>query len=583
MVDHSTVSLGLVNQCMLMRAVQHLLRNNSITISIFRTKVWTSRLPLVALSDVPLHEKVIEAMRVHAENPTKIALVSGDGNFDKLTYKKLLYQTEAAASFLSKGGFGREDVACLVLSNSSAFISSHLAVLKCGGIVTTADITTPQGDLEHQIRNTSTSIIFTEEEILNKVLQVSNNCRNVKAIFCVRSSSATEKLPDGVIDFKSVIAGPTGQVKNDEYEPNNLAAVPYTISPNKIPAGMMLSHQNISTAFNIYEGCLRRMMKKAFTCFDPSQEKLLHCSSFANIFGLLCIDIALFMGFTSVILKKFDTTLFMNSLHSYRPRLLITEPKNVVAALKQSATERFKTNSLEYVLCSGPVVGRRVRQSFLNKFPSVKYMTNGAGLLSGAPGAMIPNMGERENINNSGCAVATCDVKVVCAGKALKDDEIGEICLRGPTVMQGYVDDCESIDADGWYHTGEVGHVDKHGNIFIAGSLDDFIDVNGNQICLNEVEDVLLCHPSIADAVVVGIEDEESAQRAKAYVVHCDETLTNDDVKLYIQGQLPYNDLNIGVEFVSMIPRGADGRVLRHELLKDEIPQEQQIVATESE
>ncbi|EPB68084.1 AMP-binding enzyme [Ancylostoma ceylanicum] len=438
---------------------------------------------------------------------------------------------------MSSSGFGREDVACLVLSNSSAFISSHLAVLKCGGIVTTADITTPQGDLEHQIRNTSTSIIFTEEEILNKVLQVSNNCRNVKAIFCVRSSSATEKLPDGVIDFKSVIAGPTGQVKNDEYEsvtkgvPNNLAAVPYTISPNKIPAGMMLSHQNISTAFNIYEGCLRRMMKKAFTCFDPSQEKLLHCSSFANIFGLLCIDIALFMGFTSVILKKFDTTLFMNSLHSYRPRLLITEPKNVVAALKQSATERFKTNSLEYVLCSGPVVGRRV----------------------------------------------------VCAGKALKDDEIGEICLRGPTVMQGYVDDCESIDADGWYHTGEVGHVDKHGNIFIAGSLDDFIDVNGNQICLNEVEDVLLCHPSIADAVVVGIEDEESAQRAKAYVVHCDETLTNDDVKLYIQGQLPYNDLNIGVEFVSMIPRGADGRVLRHELLKDEIPQEQQIVATESE
>ncbi|RCN50849.1 hypothetical protein ANCCAN_03067 [Ancylostoma caninum] len=308
--------------------------------------------------------------------------VSGDGYFHKLTYKQLLHETEAAASFLSKGGFGREDVACLVLSNSPAFIASHLAVLKCGGIVTTANITIPQGDLAQQIRNTSTSIIFTEEEVLDKVMQIATSCPNVKTIFCVRSSSATGKLPVGVIDFKNVIAGPVSHTKNEDNEPTDIAVVPYAMGSNGFPAGMILSHQNISTAFNIYEGCLRRIMKKAFTYVDLSQEKLLHCSSFANIFGLLCIDIALFMGFTSVILKKFDTTLFMNSLHSYRPHLLITEPKNVVAALKQPATERFNVNSLEHVLCSGPAVGRRVRQAFLKKYPSVKYMTNGDSQIS---------------------------------------------------------------------------------------------------------------------------------------------------------------------------------------------------------
>ncbi|RCN50851.1 hypothetical protein ANCCAN_03069 [Ancylostoma caninum] len=103
------------------------------------------------------------------------------------------------------------------------------------------------------------------------------------------------------------------------------------------------------------------------------------------------------------------------------------------------------------------------------------------------------------------------------------------------------------------------------------------------KICLNELEDVLLCHPSIADAAVLGIEDEESAHGAKAFIVHCDETLTYDDVKRYIQGQLSYTRLNVEVEFIDTIPRGADGRVLRYELLKEELPQEKQITATKAE
>ncbi|KAK6732345.1 hypothetical protein RB195_016621 [Necator americanus] len=562
------------------RNLYHLLCKNPGTLTSIRTKVWAPRFPPVQPSDVPLYDKVVDAMRVHAENPTKIALMSGDGEADPITYKELLFQTEAAASFLSKCGIRRE-VACLVMSNSPAFIASHLSVLKCGGLVTVAKTSASRADLEQQIKETNSSFIFTDEDALDKLLRVAENCSNVKTIFCVRRTLSRNKLPKGVVDFKRVIAGPITETKNENYKSTDTAMISYTTTSDESLVGMVLTHRNISTAADIYNECLRRIMKRAYMYTDLSQEKLLHCSSFSSLFGLLCMDIALIAGFTSIILKEFDPTLFQNSLHSHMPRLLITEPKNIVSSLKYHGTNAFKTNSLEYVLCNGPAVGKRVRKGFLEKFPSVKYMTSGAGLLDGAPGAMIPNIGDRENTDCVSCAVPTCETKVVCAGRELGVDRVGEICLRGPTVMQGYVGDSEAVDANGWFHTGEIGHIDQHGNIFIDGRLDDFTDVDGQQVCLNELEDILLCHPSIVDAAVVGIENKELGHLLKAFVVQCDETLTPDEVQLYIRGQISesYKHLSGGVEFIDAIPRAADGHILRNKLAKLKAAHEEKTAA----
>ncbi|KHJ90098.1 hypothetical protein OESDEN_10064, partial [Oesophagostomum dentatum] len=96
----------------------------------------------------------------------------------------------------------------------------------------------------------------------------------------------------------------------------------------------------------------------------------------------------------------------------FQPRLLIAEPRNILAAAKEGKAKGFHVDSLEYVLCSGPTVGKRVRKEFLEQFPSVKYMVNGVGLLNGAPGALIPNIDYGEYSRFVSCVVPTCDTKV---------------------------------------------------------------------------------------------------------------------------------------------------------------------------
>ncbi|KAK5986212.1 hypothetical protein GCK32_011185 [Trichostrongylus colubriformis] len=176
----------------------------------------TSRAAFVPTSNVPLHKKVIEAVRNHAQNPGRIALINADGEEQNLTYKALLYQTEAAASYLCKEGFTKGDVACFVMSNSTAFVVSHLGVMRSGGVVTTASPFTSLAALEHQLRDSKASLVFTDESILPRVMLAVNECSNVKKIICVRSTTSSADLPEGVVDFKTLIRGPV-----DEFETHN--------------------------------------------------------------------------------------------------------------------------------------------------------------------------------------------------------------------------------------------------------------------------------------------------------------------------------------------------------------------------
>ncbi|KAK6044562.1 hypothetical protein COOONC_17933, partial [Cooperia oncophora] len=252
---------------------------------------------------------------------TFIFQISSDSEEENLTFKALLYQIEATASYLSKNGFESGNVACFVMSNSTAFAVSHLGVLKCGGIITSANPSISQADLEHQLQDSKASLVFTEESILPRVLMAANNCASVKKIICTRSWASNAALPEGVVDFKSLITGP---VYEGESHSSDLAVVPYTDIPTRGTAtGIMLTHENVSTAVDIYQKYLDRIAKKVLRYWDCSQENLLLCSSFANMYGLLCLNVALIMGFTSVILKKFDPLMFFNSVHSYRVRVQV--------------------------------------------------------------------------------------------------------------------------------------------------------------------------------------------------------------------------------------------------------------------
>ncbi|WKX93377.1 hypothetical protein Q1695_010991 [Nippostrongylus brasiliensis] len=149
--------------------------------------------------------------------------------------------------------------------------------------------------------------------------------------------------------------------------------------------------------------------------------------------------------------------------------------------------------------------------------------------------------------------------------------ERGEICVSGPTVMRGYLNrpqaTDETIDADGWLHTGDIGFIDENGQTFIVDRLKELIKVKGLQVAPAELEDILLSHKEIKDAAVIGVPDEKTGEKPRAYVVAANSQLTEGQVQRFIEEKVSsYKHLTGGVAFVTEIPKSPSGKILRRVL-----------------
>jgi len=182
----------------------------------------------------------------------------------------------------------------------------------------------------------------------------------------------------------------------------------------------------------------------------------------------------------------------------------------------------------------------------------------------GSLGVLLPNL--------------RCKVVDVETGENLGHGQDGEICVKGPTVMKGYLNNPEAtaqtIDSDGWLHTGDIGHYDEDEHFYIVDRVKELIKYNGYQVPPAELEALLISHPDIEDAAVIGIPNLEVGELPMAFVVRkANATLTEKDVEIFVDENVaPYKKLRGGVEFIDEIPKSLSGKILRREL-KDKLNQ----------
>ncbi|KAF8376377.1 hypothetical protein PRIPAC_82806 [Pristionchus pacificus] len=162
--------------------------------------------------------------------------------------------------------------------------------------------------------------------------------------------------------------------------------------------------------------------------------------------------------------------------------------------------------------------------------------------------------------------------------KEVPSGERGEVCVRSSTVMMGYFNrpeaTAETIDKEGWLHTGDIGYIDDNGRTYIVDRLKELIKVKGLQVAPAELEDVLLSHHQIRDAAVIGIPDTRMGELVRAYVVRGDDTLTENDVSDFVNKKVSsYKHITGEVKFVTEIPKSPSGKILRR-FLRDEVAKE---------
>ncbi|KJH40150.1 hypothetical protein DICVIV_13920 [Dictyocaulus viviparus] len=191
-------------------------------------------------------------------------------------------------------------------------------------------------------------------------------------------------------------------------------------------------------------------------------------------------------------------------------------------------------------------------------------------------GSHLPDLKNTVPFGSVGKVASNLRMKIVdpSSGKEVPTGMTGEICIKGPTVMLGYLGKPDATKAtiiNGWLHTGDIGYIDEYRNLFIVDRLKELIKVKGLQVAPAELEDLLISHPLILDAAVIGIPDKNSGELPKAFVVRSSEALTEEDVKNWVKEKVSsYKQLRGGVEFINEIPKSPAGKILRR-VLRDRI------------
>ena len=247
-------------------------------------------------------------------------------------------------------------------------------------------------------------------------------------------------------------------------------------------------------------------------------------------------------------------------------------PPLVLALTRAPQVDDYDLSALRLIHCGAATLADNIARACQERLSChVRY---GYGMTEVSPlsHASLPNPRKHKPGSVGYCLPNTeCRIIDYTTGAELGPNEEGEIWIRGPQVMKGYLGDtqatAEMIDSDGWLRTGDIGYCDVEGRLFVVDRLKELIKTNGRQVAPAELEALLLSHPAIADAAVVGRADEESGEVPKAFVVLKGEASSEEIMDFVGERVARYKRIQL-VEFVGEIPKSPAGKVLRR-LLKE--------------
>jgi acyl-CoA synthetase (AMP-forming)/AMP-acid ligase II len=283
---------------------------------------------------------------------------------------------------------------------------------------------------------------------------------------------------------------------------------------------------------------------------------------------------ALHVGATVVTMPRFELEPFLETLQKCRVTFANVVPPIVLALAKSPRVEKYELGCLRTVFSGAAPLGQAVAAATAARLGC--EVVQGYGLTETSPVTHAARAGRASRkAAGIGPPVPNTEAKIVevATGRELEPNEEGEICVRGPQVMKGYLARPEAtaamIDAEGWLHTGDVGYADSEGCFFVVDRVKELIKYKGLQIAPAELEALLLSHPSVADAAVIPIADEEAGEVPKAFVVLKGPATPEEIMDFVARRVASYKKLR-RVEFTDQIPKSASGKILRRVLVERE-------------
>jgi len=468
------------------------------------------------------------------------------------TYGEIHSGVRRFAAGLHARGFRKGEVVAILSPNLPEYPIAFHGVATASGVNTTLNPTYTADEIAYQLSDSRARLLITIPPLLAKAQEAASKSK-VEEIVVFGEAA-------GAVPFASLQVD--GQVPDVQIDPaEDLVALPYSSGTTGFSKGVMLTHRNL----------VANLIQAGAGIEIGERDKVMAFLPFFHIYGMTVImNATLYHGGTLVSMQRFDLEPCLQAVQQHRVTRFFLVPPIVVQLAKSPIVDKYNLSSVKVAFSGAAPLDAATADAVSRRIGC--RLSQGYGLTETSPVSHCVPDSQRVVVPGSvGTAVPNTQCKIVdvLSGRELGRNEDGEIWIRGPQVMKGYLNNPEAtrnaIDADGFFHTGDIGHIDDNDQYFIVDRLKELIKYKGFQVAPAELEALLLSNPKIADAAVIGVLDEEGEEVPKAFVV-LKERISPDEIMEFVAARVAPHKKVRRVEIVEQIPKSPTGKILRRVL-----------------
>jgi acyl-CoA synthetase (AMP-forming)/AMP-acid ligase II len=514
--------------------------------------IYRSPHPDVEIPDVPLDEYVLGGAAARGDKPALVDAASGR----TLTYASLDALASRVAAGLQARGLERGEVVAILAPNVPEYAAAYFGVARAGGTNTTINGLYTEAEVAQQLRSSGARFLFTVSALLDRALPAASEA-GVNEVFSFDGGEGATALGE--------MLGAPDALRPPEIDPASaLVSLPYSSGTTGLPKGVMLTHRNL----------VANVAQMAAMVPTGADEVVAGVLPFFHIYGqTVVMNCVLREGATVVTMSRFDFEAFLQMIERYRVTRAYIVPPIVIGLAKHPAVERYDLSSLWMMNSGAAPLDASVERACCARVPA--RLQQGYGLTEASPVTHCAPLAQPAIPGSIGDLLPNTEARLIAVGT--HDDaepgEPGELWVRGPQVMRGYLADerstARTLDPDGWLRTGDIATYDDAQSWRIVDRLKELIKYKGYQVAPAMLEAVLLEHPAVADACVIPSHDEEAGEIPKAFVV-ARTPIGADELMAFVAERVAPHERIRACELIDEIPKSASGKLLRRVLVERE-------------
>ncbi len=535
----------------------------------------------IKFEKIALSEALARSASNYPENPA--LLFQGT----KITFRKLDEMVSRFAAALQALGVKPGDRVAMLLPNIVQMVVATYGAFRAGAIVVMNNPLYTDRELEHQLNDSGSTYLVALDLLVPRMINLRKKTKISKIVSChIRDyfpfplkqlfpfvkKGMHLKTPDApdVLEFTDLLKRyePTTNPHKPDWD--DTACLLYTGGTTGVSKGVQLTHGNLSS--NCQQG------NAWFPDFKPGGEVVVGCLPFFHSFGLTsAMNVAVFYGFGDILIPKPEPQSILEAIAKYKATYIPAVPTLYNGMINFPELKKYDISSLTACFSGGAALPMETIRNF-EKLTGAQ-ICEGYGLTETSPITHCNPYGSKTKLGTIGLPVSNTEAKLVDVddyNKEITEPGVpGELCVKGPQIMKGYInrpDETAMALKDGWLLTGDVAAFDEEGFFTIVDRKKDMIISGGFNIYPRDVDEVLFAHPKVLEACVIGVPDQYSGERIKAFLVlKPGENVTAEEIIDYCKENLVKYKVPKYVEFVQDLPKSAVGKILRKELRQMEL------------